>query len=105
MPALPDDRESKGKQEAMEVAEAAREQSWDNPSFVGELFMGRFHPDWIFPYPEQPQADRDIGDRFIAELEAFLKANLDPDEVDRTKTLPPHVIEGLAKMGAFAMKI
>ena len=106
MPSLvQDERESQAKQEAMEVAEAARETTWEQPSFVGELFMGRFHPDWVLPFPEQPQADREIGDRFIAELMDFLRANLDPDEADRTGGLPQTVIAGLMKMGAFAMKI
>ncbi|MCE9625371.1 MAG: acyl-CoA dehydrogenase family protein [Deltaproteobacteria bacterium] len=105
MSALPDDRDSEGKREAMEVAEAARESDWENPSFVGELFMGRFHPDWAFPFPDQVPADREIGDRYIAQLEKFLRENLDPDEVDRSGEMPAPVIQGLAKLGAFAMKI
>src|SRR5262245_8955441 len=105
MSALPDDRDSQGKREAMEVAEAARESAWENPSFVGELFMGRFHPDWAMPFPEQDPADREVGDRYIAQLETFLQENLDPDEADRTGELPAHVVDGLAKLGAFAMKI
>jgi alkylation response protein AidB-like acyl-CoA dehydrogenase len=34
-----------------------------------------------------------------------LKENLDPDEVDRTGDLPQEVIEGLAKLGCWGMKI
>jgi len=105
MPALPDDRETQAKKEAMEVAEAARETDWENPSFVGEMFMGRFHPDWVHPFPEQDAADRAVGDRYVAELEKFLQENLDPDEADRTGELPTRVIDGLVKLGAFAMKI
>jgi len=105
MSALPDDRESQGKKEAMEVAEAARETAWENPSFVGELFMGRFHPDWVLPFPEQDPADREAGDRYIAELTAFLKAKVDPDEIDRSGAMPAEVVDGLVKLGAFAMKI
>jgi alkylation response protein AidB-like acyl-CoA dehydrogenase len=89
----------------MEVAEAARETEWLHPSFVGELFLGRFHRDWLYPFPEQSEADRKIGDEYIAELETFLKANLDPDEVDRTGILPQKVVDGLVARGAFAMKI
>lgn len=105
MPALPDDRETLGKKEAMEVAEAARETDWENPSFVGELFMGRFHPGWVFPFPEQDAVDREIGDRYIAELESFLKDKVDPDAIDRTGAMPAEVIDGLVRLGAFAMKI
>ncbi len=100
-----DDRETEGKLEAMEVAEAARETEWVNPSFVGELFMGRFHPEYIQPFPEQSAEDKKIGDEYIAELESFLKENLDPDEVDRTGELPQKVVDGLIERGAFAMKI
>ena len=39
--------------EAREVAEAAREQEWVAPSFVRDLFLGKFRPDLIHPYPEQ----------------------------------------------------
>ncbi len=105
MTAIRDDRETKEKQEAMEVAEAAREVEWENPSFVGELFMGRFHPDFIFPFPHQEEADRKIGDEYLALLETFLRETVDPDEIDRTRELPQKVIDGLVKLGAFAMKI
>jgi len=30
---------TKGKREALEIAEAARQQTWEHPSFAGELFM------------------------------------------------------------------
>ena len=93
------------KKEAMDLAEEAREEGWENPSFVGELFMGRFHPEYIDPFPVQSEADKKIGNEYIAQLEDFLKNNLDPDEVDRTRELPRHVIDGLVKLGAFAMKI
>ena len=35
--------------EAREVAEAAREKEWAQPSFLRDLFMGRFHLDLIHP--------------------------------------------------------
>jgi len=91
--------------ESLDVAEAAREAEWQHPSFVAELFMGRFQRGLVFPYPEQSDADRAIGDAYCAKLDAFLRANLDPDEVDRTREIPPAVIRGLAEMGALAMKV
>ena len=39
--------------EAREVAEAAREQEWVAPSFVRDLFLGKFRLDLIHPYPVQ----------------------------------------------------
>lgn len=89
----------------MAVAEAARETEWAHPSFLAELFMGRFRPGLIFPYPHQSEADRRIGDAFNAKLEAFLREHLDPDEVDRTHEVPVDVLKGLAELGCFAMKI
>ncbi len=89
----------------MAVAEAARETEWEHPSFLAEMFMGRFRPDLIFPYPVQSDSDRQIGDAFIAKLEPFLREHLDPDEIDRTHDIPVDVLKGLAELGCFAMKI
>ncbi|MBI3020622.1 MAG: acyl-CoA dehydrogenase family protein [Candidatus Omnitrophica bacterium] len=94
-----------GSPEALEVTEAARESEWRYPSFVAELFMGRLRTDLVFPYPDQDEADRRIGDEFIARLGAFLKADVDPDEIDRTGEVPASVIQGLARLGCFGMKI
>jgi len=35
--------------EARDVAESARESEWSGPSFVRELFLGRFRLDLIHP--------------------------------------------------------
>jgi hypothetical protein len=37
--------------EARDVAEAARESEWSGPSFVREMFLGRFRLDLIHPHP------------------------------------------------------
>ncbi len=91
--------------ESLEVAEAAREAEWHAPSFVAELFMGRLNTRLVFPYPEQDEADRRVGDEYLQRVEAFLRSQVDPDEIDRTKEMPPHVIEGLVRLGCFGMKI
>ncbi|MBI1977502.1 MAG: acyl-CoA dehydrogenase family protein, partial [Candidatus Omnitrophica bacterium] len=93
------------KQTTLEVAEEAREKEWKHPSFVGDLFLGRVRWNLILPYPEQSEADRKIGDDICAKVADFLKKNLNPDEVDRTGEIPKHVIEGLARLGCFGMKI
>jgi alkylation response protein AidB-like acyl-CoA dehydrogenase len=90
---------------SLEVAEGARETEWTQPSFVAQLFMGKFRTDLISPYPEQSPEDKAVGDDFMGRLEAFLKDNLDPDEVDKTGDLPKKVIDGLAKLGCWGMKI
>ena len=91
--------------ESLDVAEGARETEWTQPSFVAQLFMGKFRTDLISPYPEQSPEDKAIGDELMGRLEAFLRDNLDPDEVDKTGDLPKKVIDGLAKLGCWGMKI
>ncbi len=93
------------KETTREVAEEAREKEWKFPSFIGDLFLGNIRWDLILPYPEQSESDRKIGDEICAKVGIFIKENLDPDEVDRTGEIPRNVIEGLAKLGCFGMKI
>jgi len=92
-------------QQAMEVAEEARQKDYANPSFGGQLFMGRFSPTLMHPFPKQSEEDKRIGDVFIVKLMDFLKANLDPEEVERTHEIPKYVIKGMAELGVFAMKV
>lgn len=95
---------NKESREALEVAEEARG-SYEYPSFGAQLFLGNFRDDLVFPYPEQSPEDKKIGDDYIRSLTHFLTENLDPEEVDRTREIPKSVIDGLVKMGAFALKI
>jgi hypothetical protein len=96
---------TKAAEEAMEVAEASRETEWEKPSFVGDLFIGNFNLDLIHPFPLQPEADRTIGDEFLAKLERFLAENVDADKIDETGEYPDEILDGLRKLGAFGMKI
>jgi len=90
---------------ALELAEAARVEAGPQGSFGGSLFMGRPLFDAIIPFPAQSLEDEDQGDAFLAQLETFLEDKVDPDEIDRTGEIPDEVIAGLAKMGAFGIKI
>lgn len=96
---------SKEKAEAMMVAESSREDKWASPSFAGGLFMGKFQPELIVPFPEQSAEDKVIGDKLCKEVADYLLANLDPDEVDRTREVPKKVLDQFTKMGLWAMKI
>lgn len=89
---------------ALEVTEEAREEI-KHPSFGAEVFMGTFRSDMLFPFPNQDPEDKKIGDEYIAKLTDYITKNLDPLEVDRTGELPKEYIQGLAKLGAFALKI
>src|SRR5687767_7732332 len=96
---------SEGKRAALELAESARTPAGEKPSFASSLFFGDFEWPLIHPYPAQTAESRTRGDEFLTSLGAFLDANLDPDEVDRTGEIPDAVIRGLAKLGAFGIKI
>jgi len=96
---------SAGQRDALELSEAARETAQAERGFVGGLFMGRCQLDQMRPFPMQPGEDRDQGDGFLERLRNFLAEHVDPDEIDRTGEVPDEVIEGLAKLGAFGIKI
>ncbi|HXV18458.1 MAG TPA: acyl-CoA dehydrogenase family protein, partial [Candidatus Omnitrophota bacterium] len=93
------------KAKSLEVAEEAREETWRYPSFVGDLFTGKVRWDLLFPFPEQDAKDREEGDAFIKKLEAFLKSSVDADAIDRNGLIPDSVMQGLAELGCFGLKI
>ena len=90
--------------EARQVAEDARESEWIAPSFLKEIFLGNFRLDLVHPFPEAP-AERPEFRAFLDRLQEFLIAEVDSDAIDRDGKIPPHVIRGLADLGAFGMKI
>lgn len=95
---------NEGQRAALQVTEAARE-SVDDLSFVAHLFMGRWRPEKIHPVTEVDAAEKARADRFLADLGAFLRAHVDPDEIDRTGEIPDAVMAGLAKLGAYGIKV
>jgi hypothetical protein len=91
-------------QESRRVAEASRQEKWEKPSFLREVFLGRFRLDLVHPFPTRP-ADRPEFAAFYAAFRQFLRDNVDPIEIDTTGEYPEQVIDGLRKLGAFGMKI
>ena len=87
MSALDTSKMSKGKADAMEVAEESRQTTWEHPSFAGELFMGRFRDELVSPYPVQGDDDRRVGDDLLARLQAFLAKEVDAEAIDRAQIL------------------
>ncbi len=91
--------------EARDVAEAARESEWSGPSFVRELFLGRYRLDLIHPHPvhaDPVEAER--ATKFFAALREFLE-RVDSDMIDRTGDIPEEYVQELREMGAFGIKI
>jgi len=90
---------------ARQVAEEARQTTWDQPSFGKELFLGRFRLDLIHPHPRPDDEARERGEKFLAELEQFCREQIDPMVIERDALIPDDVVRGLAGIGAFGMKI
>ncbi|MFC7529737.1 acyl-CoA dehydrogenase family protein [Actinoplanes sp. GCM10030250] len=85
--------------QARQTAEAARESEWRQPSFGKELFLGRFRLDLIDPRP-----DAEPEPAFLADLAAYLRT-VDGAAIERDARIPDEVFQGLARLGAFGMKI
>lgn len=92
------------KRQALDVIESARDK-YEYPSFGAQLFAGGFEPQLLYPFPQQSEEDKKIGDAVIDPFIAFLKANLNPEEVDATREIPKKVIDEMKRMGIFALKV
>ena len=103
-PLIDTSKMSTGQRAAMELTEAAREPEHAR-TFAGDMFMGEFNLSTVHPFPIQSVEDRDQGDAFLKKLEALLRDEVDPDEIDRTGEIPQPVIEELARLGAFGIKV
>ncbi|MXX35187.1 MAG: acyl-CoA dehydrogenase [Gemmatimonadetes bacterium] len=88
-----------------EVAESAREARWEKRSFMKELFGGRLSLELIHPHPAQDPEEAARAAPFLKALERFTAENIDGDAVDRDAWVPESVLEGLAELGAFGIKI
>lgn len=96
---------SEGKRKALEMAEDSREQNWNHPSFVAELFKGKVRWDLLLPFPDQSEEDRKTGDEFLRKVEEVLKRHIDPDKVDKTGEIPKEALKALTELKCFAIKI
>src|SRR5471030_554100 len=90
--------------EARDVAEAARESDWSGPSFVRELFLGKFRLDLIHPHPAEDAEETARAKPFMEKLAAFLR-RVDSDMIDRTGHIEEETVQELRDMGAFGIKI
>ncbi len=100
----PDHIETEQERESRQVAEAARETEWRQPSFLRELFLGRLRLGLVYPFPvlEKPRPE---FQEFYDRLKRFLRESVDPAAIDAAGEYPPEVIDGLKRLGAFGMKI
>jgi hypothetical protein len=99
------DRKLATELEAREVAEHAREAHWEQRSFARSLFEGSPHLDLVIPHPSPDPDEQARGAVFLRRLEEFAARHIDGDAVDRDGWVPQEVLDGLAKLGAFGIKI
>ena len=90
--------------EAREVAERARQSEWTQPSFLRELFLGRFRLDLVQPYPSDDAAEAARAKPFLDGLRELMN-EVDSDAIDRTGQIPESVMRRLRDLGAFGIKI
>lgn len=74
----------------------------EKPNFMRDLLLGRFRWDLIRDFPRQDPADRERGDEAVAAFRAFLDAEVDPLETDRTGALPKGLADRLRARGFLA---
>jgi len=70
---------------------------------VKGLFRGKLVADWIFPYPQLSNDEKQRSDVALAELRAFCNAHLDPVQIDLNADIPRDVIDGLGHLGVLGM--
>jgi hypothetical protein len=97
-------RMNEGQRAALQATEAARE-AHDELSFVANLFMGRFRLEKLYPLTGVDAEERDRAELFLEELGGFLRAQVDADMIDRTGEIPDTVMAGLARLGAYGIKV
>ncbi len=103
-PVIDTSKMSAGERAALEMAESARDATARRAGFGGSLFLGRPEFAQLCPFPEQSLEDRDQGDAFLKRLDAVL-ADVDADAIDRDGEVPDAIIERLAEIGAFGIKV
>ena len=95
---------SAGQKAALEMAEAARDER-SNSGLAAGLFFGKADFTKLLPFPKQSAEDKDQGDAFLNRLRKVLDEHADPDAIDRNGEVPDVLLEELAKLGAFGIKI
>ena len=97
-------RYSKEKRQALEVTEDARGPRLMD-GFASGLFLGspKFPP--LYQVIQKPSPDGEEGEKFLNTLERTLDLHANPDEIDETGEIPDSLLEKLAEIGAFGIKI
>ena len=94
---------SKGKAAALEVAEAARDEMKEK-SLAGGLFVGELNLQNARPFPKQSITDRALGRVYVHDFWDIMKG-ISSNDIDKTGEIPQSVLDDLAEIKSFALKI
>jgi alkylation response protein AidB-like acyl-CoA dehydrogenase len=91
-------------EESRRLAEESREREWAGRTFLRELFLGNFLLDLVHPFPVEREGNQEFT-KFYNDLKAFLREHVDSVAIDANGEYPEKVVQGLATLGAFGIKI
>ena len=97
--------DTKAKDDAMQLAEDARQADWEAVSFTAEVFKGNFRWDLLHPFPAQSAEDKKIGDDYIEKIRPVIENSIDPWQIDEDGEYPREALEAMAAVGLFGMKV
>ncbi|WP_372369281.1 acyl-CoA dehydrogenase family protein [Candidatus Uabimicrobium sp. HlEnr_7] len=92
-------------EEARNVAEAAREKKWTKGTFLREIFLGKLRLSLLEEALDEIKEPRAEYSKFYDEMRSLLEDKIDSDAIDRDAKVPQEILEKLAELGAFGMKI
>ncbi|MFE7314390.1 acyl-CoA dehydrogenase family protein [Streptomyces sp. NPDC057555] len=75
------------------------------PSFLEELYQGRFRWDLLHPFPHQDTVDRAHGDEVVSALREFLRRRVDPVAVEAQGQLPDGLVTELHDRGYLGLQL
>jgi acyl-CoA dehydrogenase family member 9 len=74
-------------------------------AFLKSLFLGELRTELLFPYPRLDAGQRELVDMFRESLSRFAAGAIDSRAIDREHKVPRQVVDGLAELGLFGMRV
>lgn len=69
------------------------------------IFCGKVLNDFLYPYPKLTDEERETVKLLIDSFKKFAKEYINPEKIDKEKTIPKEVIKGLGELGILGMTI
>ena len=76
-----------------------------SPSLVEDLFLGQLDPDRLLPYPFLDAEGAELLAMFRETFQRFAQDHIDPAAIDAAHAVPQEVLDGLAELGLFSMRV